>query len=131
MLKGNFIYRGSALKIVSEYLYLGILFTTCGSFSRAVSRLCDQAKRAMFKLRQINLRNSVQTLLRLFQALIMPILSYGAEVWGPHYFKGLKDSNLLTLCNREGRPYYVVLFYYVENVQIASKLCNCLLNVVF
>ena len=26
MLEGNFIYRGSALKIVSEYLYLGILF---------------------------------------------------------------------------------------------------------
>ena len=56
LLKYNFTYRGSPLEIGGEYLYPGILFTSDGSFSKAVSRLCNHANKALFKLRQLNLR---------------------------------------------------------------------------
>lgn len=97
---GNFLYRGNKLEIVSEYVYLGMTFVPSGSFEKACSRLCDQASRAFFKIKQFNLRNSVRTMLKLFDTLVLPILTYCSEVWGPYYLKNLNDFNLFTLCEK-------------------------------
>jgi hypothetical protein len=98
-------------------MYLGIVFTICGSFTKAVEHLSNQAQKALFKLKQKDVRNNVLTALKLFDTLVMPIIRYGAEVWSPFYIKRLNDRNLLDLC--EKLP--------LERIQI--KFCKYLLGV--
>ena len=53
IVEDDFFYNSSRLEIVEEYLYLGIIFKPSGSFSAAVSRLTEQARKAIFKLNQV------------------------------------------------------------------------------
>ena len=69
------------LEVVSEYKYLGILFSRCGSFLAAKKYIADQATRAMFcllkKARALVLPLDLQ--IELFQKTVKPILLYGYE----------------------------------------------------
>ena len=73
------------LEIVRSFKYLGIVFTTTGSFTEAQKTLASQGEKALFALYKylykfvnINVRHKLD----LFDKLIEPILSYGSEVWG-------------------------------------------------
>jgi hypothetical protein len=72
------------LENVSHYTYLGIVMSSNGSFTSAISTLSQKAMKAMFKLRgslyQTN--TTPQTSLSLYDTLIRPIATYGCEVWG-------------------------------------------------
>ena len=46
----EFIYEGSPIEIVKHFKYLGIVFTTGGSFSEAQNTLAVQVQKAFFKL---------------------------------------------------------------------------------
>ena len=48
----EFILNGSALEVVNKFSYLGIVFTTGGSFSEAQSTLSGQAQKSIFKLKR-------------------------------------------------------------------------------
>ena len=52
MLRRNlaFFYDGELLEIVSKFKYLGIVFTSGGSFSEAQNTLAGQAQKAIFKM---------------------------------------------------------------------------------
>ena len=80
-----FYYNGQEVEIVSSFKYLGIVFTTGGSFSEAQSALAGQAQKAIFKLNKYLYKFTYITpkhKLELFDKLITPILNYGCEVWG-------------------------------------------------
>ena len=80
-----FYYNGVALEIVKEFKYLGIIFTSGGSFSEAQSTLAGQAQKAIFKLNKYLYKFtyiSPKHKLDLFDKLITPILNYSCEVWG-------------------------------------------------
>ena len=70
--------------IVSEFTYLGVRFTHTGNMSSAIKALSDQALRAYCNLLSIfeRVKLNVKTKLYLFDAMIVPILLYGSEVWG-------------------------------------------------
>ena len=80
----NFQFNGKQLSVVDDFQYLGILFSRKGSFQLNKARLVQQARKAMFyvlrKSRKLCL--PIDILLQLFDAMIAPILMYGAEVWG-------------------------------------------------
>ena len=80
----KFQYEGRDLEIVQEFKYLGVIFNYNGSFVKNRKHVYEQAQRAMFSLlrrsRQLDLPLDIQ--LALFDTLIMPILTYGCEVWG-------------------------------------------------
>ena len=97
--KFQFKYKNNLLDTVQSYCYLGITFSASGTFKIACKRLCDQASKALFKLRQLNLRNNIPTALKLFYSMIVPILTYGSEIWSPYYLKGLRDDNFMSLCD--------------------------------
>lgn len=97
--KFQFEFKNNCIDVVQSYCYLGITFSASGSFKPACKRLCDQALKAIFKIRQLNIRNNIPTALKLFSTLIVPILTYGSEVWGPYFLKGLKKDNFLNLCD--------------------------------
>lgn len=80
-------YGGELLEIVKEFTYLGIVFSTTGSFSATQKTLAGQGQKAIYKLQKYiskfeNLK--ADFLLDLFDKLVSPILCYGAEVWGFH-----------------------------------------------
>jgi len=87
MVKRNirFKYKGHVLEIVSKFTYLGIGFTTGGSFNTTFEMLAAQGLTAIYKLKSNLLKCpgiTVQHKFDLFDKLILPILNYGSEVWG-------------------------------------------------
>jgi len=81
----SFTYVGASIDIVSKFVYLGIVFTTGGSFSDAQSALAGQSFKVFFKLNKYMYRFTditVKHKLDLFDKLVLPVLNYGSEVRG-------------------------------------------------
>ena len=81
----SFHFGDSTISIVNKFSYLGVVFSSGGSFSECQSTLAGQAQKAIFKLNKylysfINI--SPKHVLDLFDKLVTPILNYGSEVWG-------------------------------------------------
>lgn len=98
----DFHYRGQIIEIAREYCYLGINITLNGSFNPATTRLATQAKRALFKLSQIDIRRNVEIAIHLYKSLVLPIAFYCSEIWAPLYMKKLSktEDNLYTVCDK-------------------------------
>ena len=77
-MKAPFTFKDAHLEIVQEYTYLGLVFTSNGSFKCAVSTLKASASKALFKLQGI-IRNQQLKCpmlnLKLFDCLVRPILT--------------------------------------------------------
>ena len=80
-------YKNQALEQVDDYCYLGITIHFSGNFKKALKVLRDKALRAYNHLLKkfSNFENvPIKILLKLFSAMIIPILLYGCEIWGPY-----------------------------------------------
>jgi hypothetical protein len=82
----NWYFDNCVLEVVTGFTYLGVLLSANGSFVQTQRTLAEQAKRAVFALKSILSKKScdVKTKMYLFDTMITPILTYGAEVWGFH-----------------------------------------------
>ena len=81
----SFTYNGRELEIVKKFTYLGFVFTTGGSFAENFNTLSGQGFKAMYKLNNTLQRFpniTIQHTFDLFDKLIVPVLSYGCEIWG-------------------------------------------------
>ncbi len=79
------LYGKKELEFTSQFSYLGIVFSTGGSFSHAQCTLAGQAQKATFMLNKYLYKFNDLTpkhVLELFDKLVLPILSYGSETWG-------------------------------------------------
>lgn len=90
-------YGGSSLQVSEEFRYLGIIFHETKGVSAAIDSLATAARRAMwamisrFRVARIT---DISMKLSMFSALVLPILEYCGEVWGPALLsttKALKD----------------------------------------
>ena len=79
----EFNYQNQLVEIVQEYTYLGIKLTPTGNFTIAQKSLCDKALRAMFKIQKYTSISKLPYRLafRIFDSVILPILTYGGEIW--------------------------------------------------
>ena len=81
----KFYFSNVELSIADSFSYLGVVFTTGGSFSLAQNTLAGQAQKAIFRLNSY-LYNytdiSPYHRLELFDKRVAPIMNYSAEVWG-------------------------------------------------
>ena len=71
-------------EIISQFKYLGIVFTPAVSFSEAQNTLAGQAQKAVFKLNNYLYKFTYippKHKLDLFDKLISPILNYTNIVW--------------------------------------------------
>ena len=84
-LKESYGYKFGSENIPSTktYCYLGIVFSLSGSFRQAQDELKKKGLRAYFSLKSlIDLRQlSTKSVFKLFDALILPVCSYGCQVW--------------------------------------------------
>ena len=80
----DFKFNGQLVEVVSEYLYLGVIFNYNGCFQKAIQRNIDKARRSMFSLltKAGRLLLTVDIILDLFDKTVLPVLLYGCEVWG-------------------------------------------------
>lgn len=108
---GNFIYGDCTLEITTDYVYLGINFKPSGVLTSAYNRLADNAKRAMFKIRSFCNGAPVSVALSLFDYLVVPILTYGGEVWAPYLFHRLNGDNLKSICDKYVGENLAMKFY--------------------
>ena len=78
-------YGGNPVSTTSVYKYMGILFTPALSWSSAKSKLANQARKAIFSIKGYQKSFGTFThidMLKLFDSMIVPILTYGSEIWG-------------------------------------------------
>ena len=73
------------IEITNEYKYLGIIFSSNGSFHQAKSILEKKAKRALFCMHSYLSDQSLPPhySLDLYEKLIQPVASYALEIWAP------------------------------------------------
>ena len=75
---------------VSSFCYLGVEIDTKGSFKPGINRLYNKAHRAYMGVREnYNFYNGtpVNVLVKLFDCMIQPILTYGSELWGMYEWR--------------------------------------------
>ena len=92
----NFKIYGNNIDVVDSYNYLGILFNYNGTFCTARKRLLEQSNKALYALYK-KIRNvaiPIDLKLKLFDALILPILIYSCEVWGFENKDGIEKMHL-------------------------------------
>jgi hypothetical protein len=77
-------YNGIRLKYVTYYKYLGVLISTRLSWSPAQVTLSLQASKALHVISEVNYKcdYSFSVACDLFDKCIVPILTYGSEIWG-------------------------------------------------
>ena len=83
----NYLFRYCAdeLETVKSYKYLGLIMSPFGNFNLARQELKKVALKALYKLRKEmgnHFRENIKLTMKLFDALISPILFYASEVWG-------------------------------------------------
>ena len=81
----NFTYDGTSYEHVSEYKYLGCIFSNKKKmFHEHIDHLHTQAMKAIFQIKRLDKnfgKLSVKMALMLFDSLVLPILEYGSEIW--------------------------------------------------
>jgi len=84
--KHNYLWslNNEIIEIVDKFTYLGIKLNYNGSLNDAVKTLNEQALKAYNHLLSIfsRVKLDVKTKLLLFDSLVVPIITYGCEVWG-------------------------------------------------
>ena len=78
-------YGVNILNNVKSYKYLGMTLNPYGNLSLAREELKKVGLKALYKLRKEmgdNFKENIMLTIKLFDALISPILLYGSEIWG-------------------------------------------------
>ena len=79
-----FKMENNVIEIVISYKYLGVLMSSNGSFQNARKYIHERANKAMHLLfkRIFNLNLPLYLQLKLFDSTLLPIITYGSDVWG-------------------------------------------------
>jgi hypothetical protein len=79
-----FWYGSGKLEVVKHFKYLGMIFSSNGTFNKHVEGLASKVRRSLLSLVKFRWRFRelpAQTLLMLFDTLLKPVILYGAEVF--------------------------------------------------
>jgi hypothetical protein len=82
--KYTFNIDGKTVEIVTSYKYLGITISSNGSFKQGIIELIHKAQKAWYSLRtkiHFELWNNPVLILKLFDSMVRPIMTYASEVW--------------------------------------------------
>ena len=105
-----------------QYKYLGIEFSSSGSWSSAIANISNRGNKALFLLKGYicsgNLKPGLG--LKLFDQMIMPILHYGSEIWSAF------DGNKKIFQNVDEISKFLD-FLDIENVHV--RFCKVLMGV--
>ena len=82
-----FTIDGNPIEVTNSYCYLGVEVSNVGSFIKATETLYKKALKSLFSIySSLDVRSdekNTRLFLKLFDSLVKPICTYGAEIWGP------------------------------------------------
>lgn len=80
----RWVLDGQPIPIVTEYVYLGIPFDESLDTTKMAKARAEKGRKALNALRPVLGCSTISTgaKIRLIQALLVPVLSYGSELWG-------------------------------------------------
>ena len=80
----QFHFGDQYIDIINTYHYLGVTFSTSGSFLQAREHVSQQARKATYLLftKAHNAYLPVDLILKLFDHTVLSILTYGSEIYG-------------------------------------------------
>ena len=80
----TFKIGGIDLEITDKYHYLGLTFSSSGSFLNSRKHIAGQATKAMYLLltKSNNSDLPIDLIIKLFDHTVLPILTYGSEIFG-------------------------------------------------
>jgi hypothetical protein len=85
---GNFdvFYSNEKLNIVKSFTYLGVTLSSNGKFYQTQKALSKQANKALYSLNALfdKVQMDISEKIKLFDAIVLPILNYGSEICGLH-----------------------------------------------
>ena len=120
--KSVFLYKERPIENVSTYKYLGIEFSSSGTWSNAITNISNRGMQALFLLKGYICSGNIKPGLglKLFDQMIRPILCYGSEIWSAF------DGNRKTFSNIDGISQFLDSLD-IEKVHV--KFCKFLLGV--
>lgn len=80
----NYSFNGFSLQRVSEYKYLGLIFTSNMSWTRHIEYTRNKALKKLGYLNRTLREAPRDTKLLTYKTLIRPILEYGCTIWNPY-----------------------------------------------
>ena len=90
-------YAGKQIKVESHYTYLGVIFASSLKWSKCVSNLSNKALRALAGIKRLffKLKNMpAETVFKIFDVKIKPILLYGSEIWGLKRYEDIEKVQI-------------------------------------
>ena len=111
----NFTFNNNKVNTVDSFKYLGVYFNYNVSFIYHKKFIFGQAQKALFALlkKSKELELPVDIQLELFDYLVLPILTYGCEIWGYENISRLDKLHLqfpkYILCVKQSTPTCMVL----------------------
>jgi hypothetical protein len=91
----GFTFRGQPLTIVEEEIYLGVMLHSWKDMCYAAEHRATAASKSLHAMLSKCKRKGIYQpafLCRIFDVLVLPVLSYGEHVWGPGiYVSGVLD----------------------------------------
>ncbi|MCG8046600.1 MAG: reverse transcriptase family protein, partial [Candidatus Thiodiazotropha endolucinida] len=79
-------YNNERLQNVGKFTYLGVTLSANGKVYQAQKSLAEQGMKALFSINGLfdSVNLNVSEKIKIFDAMVSPILSYGSEIWGFH-----------------------------------------------
>ena len=117
----EFKLENQPIEQVDRYCYLGTIMTPSGTFKETWNYINDKATKAYFSIRQsLDMLHGilVQTYLKIFNSVIIPIIIYRSEVWGA-YIK----------CKNISDPIHIFNNNKHVTEKLHNKFCKFLLRV--
>jgi hypothetical protein len=116
--------------LVIEYKYLGILFKNTGILKCASENLTDRACKAYYSLKSKipeSDKFSVKIWLKLYKSMILPILTYGSEVWLADYNLNFDKLDILSFEKTQTMIFKNILGVHnkASNLTIYTELGSC------
>jgi len=93
----SFTLGGRMIPVVTEYIYLGTLFTYDLDLDKMAGVRADKGRKALHSIRPLLATKDIPLRLRvnIFKATVIPVLSYGGELWGMNTCRCIKTQNIL------------------------------------
>ena len=127
--KFKFTFQDLPIDIVEKYKYLGIIFYFNGNLKHAADDLYNKGLKAFFSLRRKFSNFSelpFNISMKLFDALIKPIITYGSEVWISDYKINLSNIDQLPTEKLQHKMLKQVLGVnrYTSNLAVRLECCR-------
>ena len=84
----TWVFQGQPVEQATQYKYLGLIFDAAKGFCTAPGQLATAGRRALGAVQGMCANSDIDDpsiRLHLWQQLVLPVVSYGCEIWGAQY----------------------------------------------